>query len=101
MIVSLLIISLSAQQRWLFIILLSSFTGLCAYMMGGKRANYFWQVSGFVTAIICIDGGPDPENAFSTAILRAQETWHGYSRLYPGVFLYLAKTQQSCVLRCL
>ena len=46
-------------------------------MMGGSKFQYFWQVAGFVTVIICMDGGPDPVNAFDTAILRAQETGLG------------------------
>jgi uncharacterized membrane protein YccC len=77
MAVSLIIISLTAQNRWLFIVLLSLFTSLCAYKMGGQRASYFWQVSGFVTAIICFDSGPDPTDAFNTAIMRGQETGMG------------------------
>ena len=38
---------------------------------------YFWQVCGFVMVIICMDAGPDPVNAFDTAVLRAQQTGLG------------------------
>jgi hypothetical protein len=46
-------------------------------MMSGSKRAYFWQVAGFVVVIICLDAGPDPINAFNTAILRAQETGLG------------------------
>lgn len=88
MVVGLTIIALSAQDRWLFIVLLSLFTSVCAYMMGGSKDSYFWQVSGFVTAIICIDGGPDPMNAFATAVMRGQETGMGIL-VYTLVSLFL------------
>ena len=73
-IVALTVIGLAAQQRWLFILCLSMWCGFCTYMMGGKRHQYFWHVSGFVFIIICIDGGPYPDSAFSTAMLRLQQT---------------------------
>ena len=72
--VALIAIGLSAQDRWLFITLLSLWCGFCAYMMGGRYHQYFWHVAGFVFVIICIDGGPSPDNAFSTAMLRLQQT---------------------------
>ncbi len=63
-IVALTVIGLAAQQRWLFILCLSMWCGFCTYMMGGKRHQYFWHVSGFVFIIICIDGGPNPDRAY-------------------------------------
>ncbi len=77
MAVALTLIALFAQERWLFMLTLSIFLGFMAYMMGASRFPYFWQVSGFVTVIICIDGGLDPANAFETAVMRAQETGLG------------------------
>ena len=77
MAVALTLIALFAQERWLFMLTLSIFLGFMAYMMGASRFPYFWQVSGFVTVIICMDGGLDPVNAFDTAVLRAQETGLG------------------------
>ena len=76
-VVSLTFISLFAQQRWAFILCLSAFAGFCCYMMSGSKRAYFWQVTGFVVVIICLDAGPDPVNAFNTAILRAEETGLG------------------------
>ena len=75
--VAFIIIALTAQERWHFIILLAVYIGICAYMMSGPKHNYFWHVSGFVCAIICFDAGPNSENAFSIAMLRAQETGLG------------------------
>src|SRR5210317_462504 len=75
--VSLTLIALFAQQRWAFILCLSAFAGFCCYMMSGSKRAYFWQVAGFVVVIICMDAGPNPVNAFNTAILRAEETGLG------------------------
>jgi len=70
-------IALFAQQRWLFILFLSTYVGFCTYLMGGAKHPYFWNVSGFVCVIICMGAGPDSANAFQLAILRAQETGLG------------------------
>lgn len=74
---ALIMIALFAQQRWLFILFLSAYVGLCTYIMGGSKYSYFWNVSGFVCVIICMGAGPDSANAFQLAILRAQETGLG------------------------
>ena len=76
-VVALTLIALFGQERWVFMLTLSLFLGFMAYRMGGGKFPYFWQVSGFVTVIICMDGGLDPANAFETAVLRAQETGLG------------------------
>jgi len=73
-IVALIVIGFTGQQRWLFILCVSLWCGFCTYMMGGKRHQYFWHVSAFVFVIICVDGGPYPDNAFATAMLRLQQT---------------------------
>ena len=77
MVVALTLIALFAQERWLFILVLSAYAGFCCYMISGGKHDYFWQVAAFVTVIICMDAGPDPINAFNTATLRAQETGLG------------------------
>ena len=77
MVVALTFIALFAQERWAFILLLSTYAGFCAYMMSGSRNAYFWHVSAFVCVIICMDGGPHAANAFQTAMLRTQETGLG------------------------
>jgi uncharacterized membrane protein YccC len=77
MVVALTFIALFAQERWAFILFLSTYAGFCAYMMSGSRNAYFWHVSAFVCVIICMDGGPHAANAFQTAMLRTQETGLG------------------------
>jgi uncharacterized membrane protein YccC len=66
-----------SQERWLFMIFLSTYVAFCTYMMGGERIQYFWFVCGFVCVLICMDAGMDSVNAFNTAILRTQETGLG------------------------
>ena len=73
-VVSLTIIALSIQDRWLFILLLASWVACATYLMSGQRYQYFWFVAGFVTAIICMDAGPNSAAAFETAVLRMQQT---------------------------
>ena len=72
--VALLILSLTIQDRWWFMVALSAWLAFCAYKLVGSRVSYAWQVAGFVTAIIAIDASGIPEKAFTTAVLRAQET---------------------------
>ncbi|MHC4759203.1 MAG: FUSC family protein, partial [Planctomycetota bacterium] len=76
-IASLTFIALFPQERWMFMILLSTYIGFCTYMMGGTKNKYFWHVCGFVCVIICMSAGPDSRNAFQVAMLRAQETGLG------------------------
>jgi uncharacterized membrane protein YccC len=76
-VVSLTLIALFAQERWWFMVALSTYFGFCTYMNGGTKRQYFWFVAGFATVIIAFDGGTNAENAFDTAVLRAQETGLG------------------------
>jgi uncharacterized membrane protein YccC len=71
------LIALFPQQRWLFILAVSVYVGVCTYLMTGPKKQYFWNVSGFVCVLLCMSAGPDPVNAFDTAVLRAQETGLG------------------------
>ena len=68
-VVALTLIALFPQERWWFMVALSVFVGLCTYLMGGDKRQYFWQVAGFVTVIICLDGGVNSANAFETTPL--------------------------------
>lgn len=71
------LIALFSQERWLFMVGVSIWVGLCTYMMGGSQRAYFWNVAGLVCVIVCMDAGPSSTNAFSVAMLRAQETGLG------------------------
>ena len=75
--VALVLIALFAQERWLFISFVSLWLGFCTYKMGGTKYQYFWNVSGFVVVVVCLSAGPDAENAFNIAMLRAEETGLG------------------------
>ncbi len=70
-------LALFSQDRWLFLIVVSLYLGFCTYMLTGKKLVYFWFVSAFVCMLIAIQGGADSQNAFYTALVRAQETGLG------------------------
>jgi len=92
-VVALTFLALFAQDRWAFILTVSVYAGFCCYMMSGSKHAYFWQVSCFVVLVICLDAGPDPVNAFNTAVLRAQQTGLGilvYSLL--AIFLWPSRS---------
>ena len=76
---SLFIIALFVQDRWLFMVALSVWVGFCTYRykMALSTYGYFWFLAGFASVVISFDGGTDPVHAFDTAILRAQETGLG------------------------
>jgi Predicted membrane protein len=68
------LIALFPQDRWLFLIGMSIFTGFCTYMMPGTSRWYFWYVAGFSVPLIALAGGADPLNDFQTVITRSEET---------------------------
>jgi uncharacterized membrane protein YccC len=70
-------LALFSQDRWLFLVVVSLYVGFCTYMLTGKKLVYFWFVSAFVCMLIAIQGGTDSQNAFYTALTRAQETGLG------------------------
>ena len=76
-VVAFMLIALFAQERWLFMLFLIVWLGICTYMMAGTKHQYFWNVCAFVCVIICMDAGPNAANAFEIATLRAQETGLG------------------------
>ena len=76
-VVSLTLLAWFPQDRWLLIVSVVALVGVCTYMMGGPRHQYFWHVLAFVTVIIVMGSNADPEVAFGTAMLRAQETGLG------------------------
>ena len=87
--VALTLIALFPQERWWFMVALSIYVGFCTYMFAGNKHQYFWYVAGFVCVVVCLDGGVNSDNAFHTAMLRAQETGLGiliYSLI--SVFLW-------------
>jgi uncharacterized membrane protein YccC len=71
---ALTLIALFPQNRWLFLIGMSIFTGLCTYMMFGTSRWYFWYVAGFSVPLLALAGGANPLNDFQTVIIRGEET---------------------------
>jgi uncharacterized membrane protein YccC len=71
------IFALFPQDRWLFMAVLSVWVGFCVYLMTGPRHQYFWNITGLVTVLICVSSGPNAVDAFHTAMLRSQETGLG------------------------
>lgn len=65
------------QDRWGFITAIALYFGLCTYLAGGNRYQYFWQVCGFVCLIVAFAAIQAPGDGFRIAVLRAQETGLG------------------------
>ena len=68
-----MLIALFPQDRWLFLIGMTIFTGFCTYMMPGNSRWYFWQVAGLSVPLIALAGGANPLNDFQTVITRSEE----------------------------
>src|SRR5215469_15902958 len=68
------LIALFPQDRWLFLIGMSIFTGFCTYMMFGTSRSYFWNVAGLSVPLLALAGGSNPLNDFQTVLLRGEET---------------------------
>ena len=75
--VAFLLIALFPQARWIFMVALSLWLGLCTYMALGSQHSYFWRVGGFVSAIICVSAVTASTGAFEIGMLRAQQTGLG------------------------
>jgi hypothetical protein len=73
-VVTLALIALFPQDRWLFLICMSIFTGLCTYMMFGTSRWYFWYVAGFSVPLLALASGSNPLNDFQTVVVRGEET---------------------------
>jgi uncharacterized membrane protein YccC len=74
---ALTLIALFPQDRWLFLIAMSVFTGSCVFIMIGKTHWYFWYVAGFSVPLLAFAGGANAPNDFETVILRTEETTLG------------------------
>jgi uncharacterized membrane protein YccC len=91
---SLLLIALFPQERWWFFVVLSAFIGYCTYRMVASERQYYWNVAGFVAAIVCISSIPPTDNAFNIAVLRILETGVGIlSYTLVSVLLWPSNTQ--------
>jgi hypothetical protein len=72
------LMALFPQERWLFLLSMSAFIGVCTYRWsGGSRNGQIWFNAGFNFPILAILGGGLALNSFEYVILRAQETTLG------------------------
>ncbi|MGE5322965.1 MAG: FUSC family protein, partial [Actinomycetota bacterium] len=72
--VTLSLIALFPQDRWLFFGALSLYLAFCNYMMGGTSRWYFWNIAAAGVPMLAFSGGPESVNAFDIVVLRAQMT---------------------------
>ena len=70
-------LSWSFQDRWLMLIILTVFIGICTYMLTGKKSPYFWFSCAYVCLIISIDNGGSSGHAFYMAMARVVQTAMG------------------------
>src|SRR5215831_5791164 len=68
------LIALFPQDRWLFLIGMTIFSGFCTYMMFDTSRWYFWNVAGISVPLLALAGGSSPLNDFQTVLLRGEET---------------------------
>ena len=87
-IVTLVIVSLFPQDRWMFLLCVSVWLAFCTYRMGDPRDSYFWYISGFVVAIVATNIGADMRDAFAITVIRSLETGLGVT-VYSVVALLL------------
>lgn len=64
------------QDRWRFMTVLSLYIGFCAYMMTGRKHQYFWYASGFICVAIAVNAA-NSLTAFQIVVERTQETGTG------------------------
>ena len=94
---TIVLVALFPQDRWLFLIGMSLFTGFCTYMMPGTSRWYFWMVAGFSVPLLALSGGADPLNDFQTIVTRTEETALGMVS-YTLVWLLIWPTSSRAAL---
>jgi uncharacterized membrane protein YccC len=84
------LLALFAQQRWLMMLSLSVYYGVCVYLLTGSKRPYFWFVCAFVCMVVMVDAAPaDSLRMFQIVVARVEETGMGimvYSLI--SVFLW-------------
>ena len=74
-VVTLALLALFPQDRWLFLLSMSAFIALCTYRLSsGSRFFFIWFAAGFTVPILAILGGGLAPSTFDTVILRAEQT---------------------------
>jgi uncharacterized membrane protein YccC len=70
-------LGLFPQDRWWLVACYSVHLGFCAYMLTGKKNQYFWHVTSFVALTIMVNAGGTSEGAFEIAMARLEENATG------------------------
>ncbi|WP_237068438.1 FUSC family protein [Microbulbifer guangxiensis] len=65
------------QDRWIFMVSLSLWIGLNAYLMQQSEHQYFWQVAALSSLVIWSSSGADFSASFDKGVERALETTLG------------------------
>jgi uncharacterized membrane protein YccC len=73
------ILGLFLQDRWLFLLAVCIHLSFVTYMMTGPKAQYMWQVTGFVSLIIMSGASGSSNEIFLYGMARMQETLLGVS----------------------
>jgi uncharacterized membrane protein YccC len=74
-VVTLTLMALFPQERWLFLLAMSAFIALCTYRLSsGSRYFFIWFATGFTIPILAMLGEGLGLNSFNVVILRVQET---------------------------
>jgi uncharacterized membrane protein YccC len=77
-IAALVILSLTSQSRWMFLVLACAWVFFTTYMMlRSKNNTYMWNVAGFVCLIITLSASGSAVNIFEHAVARTVETAMG------------------------
>jgi len=76
-VIGIAIISIGAQNRWLFMMLTAGWLFFSSYnMLANKERSYFWFCAAYVTLVITA-AGPSPAGGFYIAVFRTMETIMG------------------------
>lgn len=74
---TLLLLALFPQDRWLYLFVTATFVAFCTYMMSHSSRWYFWSIAGYVMPLLALASGASGANAFETVVLRLQQTTLG------------------------
>jgi uncharacterized membrane protein YccC len=72
--VSLSLLALFPQDRWIFALCVSLWVAFCTWMMHGNSRWYFWFCAGLGVPVLSMFSGGESLAAFEVVVLRAQET---------------------------
>lgn len=70
-------LGLFPQDRWWLVACYSLHLGVCAYMLTGKKNQYFWHVTSFVALTIIVNTSGTSAGAFEIAMARLEENATG------------------------